>query len=152
MAMRINPTVQGYFNPDRVKYDDSTRVNRVEKVSPVQEVKGISSLTEQKAEEIDRESRGVLQTKVSPDNSFQKAMVSDASFAYERMAAKLMDKLPNILRDMKNLPETSDFSNVSDVVKQAEKITEASKKVVIGEDGRVSGEKAAAPETEDISL
>ena len=100
MAMRINPTVQGYFNPDRIDRNDSARVNRVEKVSPVQEVKGISSLTEQKAEELDRGSRGVLQTKVSPDNSFQKAMVSDASFAYERMAAKLMDKLPSILRDM----------------------------------------------------
>lgn len=152
MAMRVNPTMQGYYNPDRINRDDNARVNRVERVNPVEESRGISSLTEQKADELMRGSRGVLQTKVSPDNSFQKAMVSDASFAYERMASKLMDKLPNILRDMKNLPETSEINNVSDVVEKAGKIAEAPQKVIIGEDGRVSGERAAVPETENISL
>ncbi len=151
MAMRISSSMSGYYNLGQINHnEDIARVNRVERVKPVENLKGISSLTEQKAEEQLYGSRGVKQTLVSPENSFQKAMATDASFAYERMAGKLLDKLPNILNDIKNLPETESVEEMA--VKAAEKTSKAPAKVIIGEDGRITGEKAPAPETEDFSL
>ena len=60
--------------------------------------------------------------------------------------AELMDKLPNILMDIKNLPEDTGF---------AEELTtkqEAPSKVIISEDGRVHGARPEQPETENITL
>ena len=149
MSMRINSSVPGYYDAGRVNESErNLRVNRVEKVNPVEEAKGISSLTKQRETgELSGENRGVVQTRVSPENSFQKAMVTDSSFAFERMAGKLLDKLPNILRDIKNLPEESAF---------AEQLTEKaapSAKVVISEDGRITGKQPEGiSEPENISL
>ncbi len=148
--MRINSSMTSFYDAGRVNSaGHSGKTERVEKIRPVEETKGISSLTEQlKAEERSRENLGVVQTKVSPDNAFQKAMVTDRSFAFDRMAGKLMDKLPDILKDMARLPEENAFAGILE-----EKQTAAApKKVVISEDGRVSGQPAAAPEQEDISL
>ena len=95
--MKISSSMPSFYNAGRVNgNDENLRVNRIEKVNPVEEAKGISSLTEQRRTEFDNGSRGVVNTKVSPENSFQKAMVTDASFAYERMAGKLLDKLPRV--------------------------------------------------------
>ncbi len=51
---------------------------------------------------------GVIQTRVSPENAFQKAKLENPRSGIEAMAEKLMDKLPDILRDMKNVPEYSE--------------------------------------------
>ena len=151
--MRITSSMPSFYNAGRVNgNDENLRVNRIEKVNPVEEAKGISSLTEQRRNDSDNGSRGVVNTKVFPENSFQKAMVTDASFAYERMAGKLLDKLPNILRDIEKLPAMEEKG--FDVAAAAEKIyaSENNSKVVIGEDGKITGQKASVPETEDISL
>ncbi|MBQ9549912.1 MAG: hypothetical protein IJU87_03780 [Lachnospiraceae bacterium] len=148
MSMRINSSVPSFYDAGRVSDPNrNLRVNPVEKVNPVEEAKGISSLTRQhEIEELQKENRGVVQTRVSPENSFQKAMVTDNSFAFERMAGKLLDKLPTILRDMQNLPAEGAFEE-----QLAEK-SAAPAKVVITEDGRVRGQRAEAPEQEDIKL
>ncbi len=145
--MRINSSMPSFYDAGRV--NNAGRTPRVERIDPVEEAKGISSLTEQlKSEERSRENLGVVQTKVSPENSFQKAMVTDRSFAFDRMAGKLMDKLPDILKDMADLPEENAFAGILE-----EKQTSAApKKVVISEDGSVSGQAAGIPDKEDFSL
>ena len=148
MSMRIDASLPSFYNAGSVEELNRNRqVNPVERVRPVEEAKGISSLTEQqKAGAFSDENRGIIRTRVSPENSFQKAMVTDPSFAFERMAGKLMDKLPNILMDIKNLPEDTGF---------AEELTtkqEAPYKVIISEDGRVHGARPEQPETENITL
>lgn len=47
----------------------------------------------------------MMQTRISPDSSYQKNMVTDPRFAMERIASKLLDKVPDILNDMRKLPE-----------------------------------------------
>ena len=149
MSMRIGSSMSAgskYYNSG---YDPGRdlSVDRVNKINPVEEAKRVDALRQQKAENLLSGNRGVIQTKVSPENSFQKAMVTDPGFAYERMAGKLLDKLPVILKDMQNLPETTDFAERVASAKEA-----ASSKVVISENGRVNGQPAADPETENISL
>ena len=58
---------------------------------------------------------GVIQTRVSPENSFQKARLDNPKSSFESMADKLMSKLPDILRDMRDVPAYAgeDFSSGS---------------------------------------
>ncbi len=105
--MRINNNVASFYNA-------ASRVNTAEQNRKILATEEITNTTTQGKEELTqansnqeyaRSSQGIVQTKVSPENSYQKQMVNDPRFAAERMASKLMDKLPMILEDMKNLPD-----------------------------------------------
>ena len=151
MAMKIGNTISGYYNPDRI--DPSGQAQRVERTEKINGIEGSRNVISQPAKEnpySGRENRALVRTQVSPENSFQKAMVNDPSFAIERMAAKLFDKLPKILEDMRNLPEESGI-DVAAAAKQAD-MQPKTEKVVISEDGRIRGQVAGTPETENISL
>ncbi|MCR4590717.1 MAG: hypothetical protein K5668_07850 [Lachnospiraceae bacterium] len=148
MSMKIDSSLPSFYNAGRVdEINRGQRVEPVQKIRPVEEAKGISSLTEQqKTLDLSRGNQGIIRTQVSPENSYQKALVTDRSFAFERMAGKLMDKLPNILKDIQNLPEDTAFAEAV-----AEKKA-APSKVIISEDGRIRGQQPEPPETENITL
>ncbi len=153
MSMRVGNTTNEYLNSVAGRSgipEENQRISRTERIDREEPSKVVSSLSGEELASLSGSSRGVVQTRVSPDNSFQKNVISDPSIIYERMAAKLMDKLPRILDDMQRLvPEDS-----RDVILAAKKadMDTSSKKVVISEDGRIRGEAASAPGTEDISL
>lgn len=152
MGMRIGSlSADEQYKLNRVELsEESLRLSRAEQVKNTDAAREVPSLSAEELLSLSRANRGVVQTRVSPENSFQKTMVNDPSYAYERMAAKLMDKLPRILDDMAKLPKDDSY----DVVLAAKKADMKSgpEKVVISEDGRMSGQAAAVPETEDISL
>ncbi len=152
MSMRIgSSTADEQFNISRIGLsEENLKAEKAEKVSKAEEPLVVTSLSAEDLLSLSRANRGVVQTRVSPENSFQKSMVNDPSFAYERMAAKLLDKLPRILDDMAKLPE----DDSQDIILAAKKADAKSgqEKVVISEDGRISGQSAATPETEDFSL
>ena len=50
---------------------------------------------------------GIIQTRVSDANAFQKTQLDGSRERIEAMADKLFDKLPNILNDMQKLPENA---------------------------------------------
>lgn len=93
-------------------YNSASRINsaNAEAAARVQEAKDpreskVSEQQEQKSAAIyQREDyTGPAQTQVAPESSYQKQMLSDPHFAMERMAGKLMDKLPQIFADMSKL-------------------------------------------------
>lgn len=157
MSMKINSSMSssmsGYYNSGSVdRLNADRQVNRIDRIDPVEEAKRVDALiAKERDEALSKANKGVVQTRVSPDNAFQKAMVTDPSFAYERLAGKLLDKLPNILQDMKNLPEGSAFDEK--LAKQAVEAGEKTpSKVVISEDGRMTGQPAEPEGPENIQL
>ncbi len=152
MSMRIGSSpADEQYNLNRIGLsEESLKTSRAEQVRNADAARAVPSLSAEELLSLSRANRGVVQTRVSPENSFQKTMVNDPSYAYERMAAKLMDKLPRILDDMAKLPKDDSY----DVVLAAKKadMKSGAEKVVISEDGRISGQTAAAPETENFSL
>lgn len=129
-------------------YDASSRINSINRISRV-EVENPAKINEselsQKASESSSDNHGVKQTLVSPDNSYQKQMLSDPDFAMKRMASKLVDKLPQIMEDISKLP--AENTQVADAIQ-----TKAPSKVVIGENSDVNYEGNAVKALQDISL
>lgn len=95
-----------------------------------------------------RSNTGVKQTVVSPENSYQKTMMNDPSFAMDRLAGKLMDKLPQIMEDMRKLPSQEEKPKEMDY--GFAKVTVG--KVVISENSRVDYQADKKQELQDISL
>lgn len=151
MALRIDPGTNELYNTNKVGLsDEALRAEQSRRIEKPDEPRLSPSLSAEELLSLSRGNRGVVQTKVSPENSFQKAMVHDKTFAYERMAAKLMDKLPRILDDMQKLT-AEDNRDVITAAKRAD-ANKGPEKVVISEASKVPGQAAPVPETEDISL
>ncbi len=119
-------------------YNSASRVNNanLEAASKVQESKEPreSKVNEQQekpsAAIYQREDyTGPSQTQVAPESSYQKQMLSDPHFAMERMAGKLMDKLPQIFADMSKLVTPASSENAD-----AQAAVSASKKVIAEND------------------
>ena len=99
--MRIGAGVPSFYNA-------SSRINNIENTDQVSRVSqgSAASAKEQERNEASQyiaEHGGVIQTKVSPENAYQKAMLETPRAKVEDMADKLMSKMPRILEDMKKL-------------------------------------------------
>ncbi|MCR5625770.1 MAG: hypothetical protein K6F99_00490 [Lachnospiraceae bacterium] len=53
------------------------------------------------------------ETRVSAEASYQKSMITDRSFAMERLASKLMDRLPRIMADIAKLDNVKQDISIS---------------------------------------
>ena len=99
--MRIGAGVPSFYNA-------SSRINNIENTEQISRVSqgSAASAKEQErngASQYIAEHGGVIQTKVSPENAYQKAMLETPRAKVEDMADKLMSKMPRILEDMKKL-------------------------------------------------
>ncbi len=99
--MRIGAGVPSFYNA-------SSRINNIESTDQVSRVSqgSTASAKEQERNEASQyiaEHGGVIQTKVSPENAYQKAMLETPRAKVEDMADKLISKMPRILEDMKKL-------------------------------------------------
>lgn len=144
--MKINSNIASFYNASsRVNSSDyNRRVLATEEVSPKAQSTDTASAQSEEKRNGYQPSVGIQQTKVSSDNSYQKRMITDPRFAVERMAGKLMDKLPDILTDMKNLPDENKAAI-------AVPVENKSSKVVIRENSSVNF-NAAQMQLQDISL
>ena len=83
-------------------YNASSRINDI---SNADEINRVSQDNAAQAKEQERneasqyiaEHGGVIQTRVSPENSFQKAMLDSPRARIEDMADKLIDRMPRIM-------------------------------------------------------
>ena len=105
MSIRIGSNMSSYYNASRINpAQDIDRASRVEQKDNVslgrQEVPGGSQYVAQ-------DHGGIIQTRVSDANAFQKTQLDGSRERIEAMADKLFDKLPNILNDMRKLPENA---------------------------------------------
>ncbi len=102
--MKINSAIPSFYNASaRINAEaDKVRAAKVQQMSSSTSSGGSDS-SGQKQSYISDGKRKLIQTKVSPENAYQKTMLNDHSFAMERVANKLMPHLDAIIRDMKNL-------------------------------------------------
>lgn len=102
--MKINSAIPSFYNASaRINAEaDKVRAAKVQQMSGSASSGGSDS-SSQKQSYISDGKRKLIQTKVSPENAYQKTMLNDHSFAMERVANKLMPHLDAIIRDMKNL-------------------------------------------------
>ena len=99
--MRIGAGVPSFYNA-------SSRINEIGNAGEINRVSqdNAAQAKQQERNEASQyiaEHGGVIQTRVSPENSFQKAMLDSPRARIEDMADKLIDRMPRILEDMKKL-------------------------------------------------
>ncbi|MDD3413132.1 MAG: hypothetical protein PHY47_03940 [Lachnospiraceae bacterium] len=140
--MKIDSSMPSFYNA-------SSKINSMENRNSVLATLQNTDLKTQVSihnEESNRDQsyKGVRQTKVASDNAYQKLMITDPRFAAERMASKLLDKLPVILDDMKNLSDVTYLNETS--------IPAENSKIVISENSKASYGGDVLKELQDISL
>ncbi len=101
--MRIGSGIPGFYNAAS-KLNNLDAVNSISRVSDPAAASGERQQNSESAGYI-AEHGGVIKTRISPENAYQKAKLETPRQIVEDMADKLMGKLPDILRDMKNLTE-----------------------------------------------
>lgn len=89
-------------------YNASSRINNIGSAEEINRVSAGSQAPGQQQERNEAsqyiaEHGGVIQTRVSPENAFQKAMLDSPRARIEDMADKLVDKMPRIMEDMRKL-------------------------------------------------
>ena len=113
--MKINSAIPSFYNASaRINAEaDKVRAAKVQQMSSSTSSGGSDS-SGQKQSYISDEKRKLIQTKVSPENAYQKTMLNDHSFAMERVANKLMPHLDALMRDMKDLSEAAEIQSDDD--------------------------------------
>ena len=105
--MRIGSGIPGFYNAaSRLNGLDAT--NNVSRVSDVSTASREDGSREHGSSGYIAERGGVIQTRVSPENAYQKTKLDNPREVVEDMADKLMGKLPQILDDMKRLTVEED--------------------------------------------
>ena len=105
MSIRIGSNVSSLYNATRLNpAQDIDRASRVEQKQDI-------SLDQQSARSgsryIAQDHGGVVQTRVSDANAFQKSQLDGSRERIEDMADKLFSKLPDIFSDMQKLPDAA---------------------------------------------
>ncbi len=106
--MRVNSAIPSFYNASaKINAEaDKVRAAKIQQMSGSASSGGSGS-SGQRQSYISDEKRKLIQTKVSPENAYQKTMLNDHSFAMERVANKLMPHLDALMRDMNDLPEAA---------------------------------------------
>lgn len=113
--MRIGAGVPSFYNA-------SSRINSIGNADEINRVSqgNTEAAKEQERNEASQyiaEHGGVIQTKVSPESAYQKAMLETPRARVEDMADKLVSKMPRILEDMRKLvPDETDAAANEKVV------------------------------------
>ena len=123
--MKIESGMASFYNASSSRLQSVNNVSQSSKVSQVSDANGVAANSSNSASQYLSSHGGVVQTRVSPENSYQKAMLSDPRANIEKMAGKLMSKLPNILKDMQNLTADNAANTASDNTSNKVVITEA---------------------------
>ncbi len=105
MSIRIGSNVSSLYSATRLNpAQDIDRASRVEQKQDFaldqQDVRSGSQYVAQ-------DHGGVVQTRVSDANAFQKGQLDGNRERIEAMADKLFSKLPDIFNDMQKLPDTA---------------------------------------------
>ncbi|MCR5747285.1 MAG: hypothetical protein K6G03_06215 [Lachnospiraceae bacterium] len=104
MSIRIGSNLSSLYNSTYV-----SPTQDIDKASKVDQAQNIASGQQNSSgnQYIAQDHGGVVQTRVSDDNAFHKTQLEGSRERIEDMAGKLFKKLPDILKDMQNLPEES---------------------------------------------
>ncbi len=100
--MRIGSGIPGFYNA-------ASRLNGIDAANNVSRVSDINSASQENNGEGRQDAGyiaqhgGIIKTRVSPENAYQKAKLDNPREIVEDMADKLMSKLPQIMDDMKRL-------------------------------------------------
>lgn len=138
-------------------YDSASRANSINNASRVAQVQApaeVNKNDDSKSEVVassaiyQREDyAGPKRTELSPELSYNKNRIDDSQFNINRMADKLMSSLPNIMKDMQNVPDMDNALQLQDT------LVGGQSKVVITEASNVDYNGAQAnPALQDISL
>lgn len=107
MSLRIGSNVSSLYNSSRINQtagiDNTSRINRQDAVASEQQENRNSA-----GQYVSQDHGGVVKTRVADAHAFQKAQLDGNRERIEDMANKLFDKLPDILADMKKLPEAAE--------------------------------------------
>ncbi|MBQ4482832.1 MAG: hypothetical protein II966_06315 [Lachnospiraceae bacterium] len=107
MSLRIGSNIASLYNANRINQSqDIDRASRIDQQTPAasDNKDGRSNGNQY----ISQAHGGVLKTRVADANSFKKAQLDTSRERIEDMADKLYTKLPDILNDMKKLPDESE--------------------------------------------
>ena len=104
--MRIGSGIPGFYNAAS-KINSLDASNSISRVSDSNSAAGERKQQESASGYI-ADHGGVIKTRVSPENAYQKAKLDNPRETVEAMADKLMGKLPQILNDMRNLTEENE--------------------------------------------
>lgn len=133
--MRIDAGMASFYNASSSRLQSVNNAGASAKVSGAQGSSQSAGNGNSASQYVSKDHGGVVQTRVSAANSYQKAMLDNPRSIAEGMASKLMGKLPNILRDMQNIPDESSMSAISSSASGSG----ASGKVVITDAGAMAG-------------
>ncbi len=116
--IRVNGQTDYSIAAQALKLNDAPRSEAAARAA--QSSKSPESIVERaqnlSAQYIPENGGGVIQTRVAPEHSFQKAKLEGSRSNIEDMADKLMNKLPDILKDMKRLTDGTEGAANSRVV------------------------------------
>ena len=147
--MKIEGSIPSFYSAtSRISTDQTSKTLAAEEVSKKNSSVETSESAVNSGAGYERPNSGLQQTVVSPDNSYQKTMITDTSFAMDRLAGKLMDKLPKIMEDIRKLPAEAEKPKEKDY--GFAKVTVG--KVVISENSNVDYQADKKQELQDISL
>ena len=103
MSIKIGTGVSPVYDPSLIRQASSVAASsRISKPEEAQAPRADEA--SKSSQYISPDHGGVVQTRVSDANAFQKSQIKGSREAIEDMAGKLMSKLPNILSDMQRLP------------------------------------------------
>lgn len=99
--MRIGSGIPGFYNA-------ASRLNGIDAARNISRVSDLNTASQENREENKSQDYlsqhgGIIKTRVSPENAYQKAKLDNPREVVEDMADKLIDKLPQIMEDMKKL-------------------------------------------------
>ena len=137
--MKINSAIPSFYNASaRINAEaDKVRAAKVQQMSSSTSSGGSDS-SGQKQSYISDEKRKLIQTKVSPENAYQKTMLNDHAFAMERVASKLMPHLDELMRDMKELPESAEIQLDNDQALSHEAGTEKTEEKPVDKEEKIN--------------
>ncbi len=113
MSMKVGSGMSQYYDVSRLN-----RNSEIEKTSRVDQSGSSAAIQNENrnaSQYISQDHGGVVQTRVSDANSYQKSQLDGSREKVEKLADKLMSKLPNILADMQNLPAADETGAVNRV-------------------------------------
>ncbi|GEM_PF-4092689 len=137
--MKIDSAIPSFYNASaRINAEaGKVRAAKVQQMSSSISSGGSDS-SGQKQSYISDEKKKLIQTKVSPENAYQKTMLNDHAFAMERLASKLMPHLDELMRDMKELPESAEIQLDNDQALSHEAGTEKTEEKPVDKEEKIN--------------
>ncbi len=105
MSMKVGTGMSQYYDVSRLSR--TSDIDRTSRVGQKEAADSLQNNSRNGSQYISQDHGGVIQTRVSDANAYQKNQIDTNRQTVEKMAEKLMSKLPDILKDMQSIPQTT---------------------------------------------